>query len=350
MVPAPLDFTDEHVHKLFTSVLKDPPVRLSFFQLLKYILISPALVIVRWVVTWLLIATYWLVMKIVLFRFRRGDRPLPKYRTKVLFVFFRFMVRLIMFVNGYYWIEEIGTKPENSAKYIIVPNHSNWQDIMFMLTLFPPSFIAKSSTKNIPFVGGIAKSLRSIFVNRDDPLARQKVAEQIKLRAQEAREGKESIPLLVFAEGTTTPGHGLLTFKRGAFAPLVPVQPIIFRYGYNNCPQSWSTIHLFKQIARVMAQVYNKISVEYLPQVVPKEGESPEKFADRVRSIMADSMGVPVLPHSSTDKNLYEKWLAGSITTHELMIKTRGRVWETEEDLINPSFNKCVVNTSYGTL
>jgi hypothetical protein len=39
-------------------------------------------------------------------------------------------------------------------------------------------------------------------------------------------DGKTKVPFLIFAEGSTSNGEYLMSFKKGAFASLLPVQPM----------------------------------------------------------------------------------------------------------------------------
>jgi hypothetical protein len=39
-------------------------------------------------------------------------------------------------------------------------------------------------------------------------------------------DGKTKVPFLIFAEGATTNGEYLMSFKKGAFASLLPIQPL----------------------------------------------------------------------------------------------------------------------------
>ena len=45
---------------------------------------------------------------------------------------------------------------------------------------------------------------------------------------------------------------------------------------------------------RLLCQPVTPISVEFLPAVPALAGETPSQFADRVRSIMAARLGVPM--------------------------------------------------------
>ncbi|KAL0232897.1 hypothetical protein GEMRC1_011644 [Eukaryota sp. GEM-RC1] len=177
----------------------DGKLRLSFLQVLKYVFIAPFLVPTRFVVTWTLVSMYFSIMQlyriICLFL---PTRIHPIFRNLILFPIFRSFSRVILFVNGYMWITRKGRKPRSSANYIIVTApHQSWVDIYLLLSEFPPSFIAKAEVAKMPFVGSIAKNLNSIFVHREDPNARQKVAQELFNRRDHASD-PNSLPLAIF--------------------------------------------------------------------------------------------------------------------------------------------------------
>jgi lysophosphatidylcholine acyltransferase/lyso-PAF acetyltransferase len=45
--------------------------------------------------------------------------------------------------------------------------------------------------------------------------------------------------VLLFPEATTTNGRTLIHFKLGAFAPGLPIQPVVIRYPFVHFDNSW---------------------------------------------------------------------------------------------------------------
>ena len=101
---------------------------------------------------------------------------------------------------------------------IIVSNHVSFFD-MYMYLLVPenPSFLSKHSVKNLPVIGFFAKMHQTIFFNRKDKSERDRVLDIIGERVALAEQGKIS-PMVIFPEGTTENGRGLMKFKKGPFA------------------------------------------------------------------------------------------------------------------------------------
>jgi lysophosphatidylcholine acyltransferase / lyso-PAF acetyltransferase len=99
-------------------------------------------------------------------------------------------------------------------------------DILAQLYLLRPSpgYVAKVEMKKWPAFGYLSEvNLQSLFVKREgSPDGKAKVLQDIKHRQTEAAAGRAA-PLVIFPEGCTTNGSGIVTFKKGAFDSLLPV-------------------------------------------------------------------------------------------------------------------------------
>lgn len=76
------------------------------------------------------------------------------------------------------------------------------------------------------FFGACARGIQSIFVDRSSREDKDSVKDALKLRGKLINEGKRYPPILIFPEGTTSNGKYLISFKRGAFEPLLPIKII----------------------------------------------------------------------------------------------------------------------------
>mgnify|MGYP003651376010 CR=1 FL=1 len=114
-------------------------------------------------------------------------------------------------------------------------------------------------------------------------------------------------PIVIFPEATTTNTAAVISFKLGAFRPLVPVQPVTIRYFYVHHQPNWLPGQdLFYQW-RLLCQFVNFAEVTYLPAMAPHGGETAESFAERVRRVMATALNVPLTHHSYDDVVLLSK-------------------------------------------
>ena len=114
---------------------------------------------------------------------------------------------------------------------LYVSNHSSYLDITVFGALLGASFVAKAEVTRWPLFGLLAKLQRSVFVDRRLKSTRGQIAQ---IRARLARRDR----LIMFAEGTSSDGVGVLPFKSALFSvadvvikerPL-PVQPVTVAY------------------------------------------------------------------------------------------------------------------------
>jgi 1-acyl-sn-glycerol-3-phosphate acyltransferase len=101
----------------------------------------------------------------------------------------------------------LGPKPR-----MIVANHVSWSDILALASRETPCFVAKSEVAGWPVLGAFARVQDTIFVRRD---SRADVPRVNALMAQKMIGGED---VLLFGEGTSTDGAGVLSFKPSHFA------------------------------------------------------------------------------------------------------------------------------------
>ena len=111
----------------------------------------------------------------------------------------------------------------------IIGNHTVFMDILIHMYRQPPSHVAKAAVENLPFIGSIASACGCLYLDRGDGDSRKDMFTQIAERQQECEKGIYP-PLIIYPEGGTSNGTHLLKFKKGAFAGLRSVQPIIIKY------------------------------------------------------------------------------------------------------------------------
>jgi lysophosphatidate acyltransferase len=112
---------------------------------------------------------------------------------------------------------------------IFIANHQTELDVLLLGCMFPKycSVTAKSSLKNVPFLGWFMRASGTIFIDRKNS---KDAREAMKGAADEIQKKKQSV--FMFPEGTRSYAKepGLLPFKKGAFhlavqagVPIVPV-------------------------------------------------------------------------------------------------------------------------------
>jgi len=120
-----------------------------------------------------------------------------------------------------------GTPPGPGV--LLVANHRSYIDIAVIASAVPCSFLSKAEIADWPILGyGARRFANLVFVDRDDPLSRKRS------RSGVADILKQGVSVVVFPEGTTSAGPGVLPFRPGIFrmaaALEIPVAPVAVRY------------------------------------------------------------------------------------------------------------------------
>jgi 1-acyl-sn-glycerol-3-phosphate acyltransferase len=108
-------------------------------------------------------------------------------------------------------IEVRGQAP--AAPFFLVCNHLSYIDIIALSTQLDCVFIAKSDIADWPLVGTLAKSVGTIFINRD---SFQDIPRVITLIEEAMSEGHG---VVLFPEGTSTSGESILPFSPALLEP-----------------------------------------------------------------------------------------------------------------------------------
>ncbi|WP_156386826.1 lysophospholipid acyltransferase family protein [Aureimonas sp. Leaf454] len=126
-------------------------------------------------------------------------------------------------------------RPCTDRPLLLVANHQSWADILALGAVTELSFIAKAEVRSWPIFGWLARLQRTVFVAREE---RGRTAEQADAIADRLSAGDA---MVLFAEGTTSDGNGILPFKTALFgaaqaalrrsqADSVAVQPVAVAY------------------------------------------------------------------------------------------------------------------------
>lgn len=124
------------------------------------------------------------------------------------FYFFNLAIKSIRFVLNIR-VKYHGKPPREPG--LILSNHRSYIDIVLIPSKTPYVIVAKKEVSRWPVIGLAAKAIKVIFVDRDSAQNRKKVREQIINRL------KEGLSVLIYPEGTTFEGPGILPLKPGMF-------------------------------------------------------------------------------------------------------------------------------------
>ncbi|KAJ7523925.1 hypothetical protein O6H91_18G069100 [Diphasiastrum complanatum] len=228
-------------------------------------------------------------------------KPFSTWRRALLWPT-RFCARVALFALGYYWIEVKGRPASREQAPIIVSNHISFVDPVYVFYSHMPVIVSARENLSLPIVGVFLRALQIIPVDRTSSTSRHNAGSQVRQRAIDNRWPH----IMLFPEGTTTNGKALISFKAGAFAPGLPVQPIVVQYPHARVSPAWVDIALPNLLFRLMTQFVNFMKVEYLEVVEPtiRELSHPSEYAHRVRKLMAQALNVVCTEHTFVDVKL----------------------------------------------
>ena len=205
----------------------------------------------------------------------------------------------------------------SDQKYsLIISNHIGLFDVILVMYLYQPGFIAKKSVSNYPFFGSVAKGLNCLFVDRENENARKKIMEDIYIKQKNFLEGKSLSPLAIFPEGTTTSNRNILKFKKGAFYHLLPIKPQIIQTN-QNAPLhiACGVQNIFFHTWKIMAYACSELYYIDMPVIRPTQymfekyshlgKEKWEIFAEVTRKIYCEIGGFKESNLGYRDDHLY---------------------------------------------
>ena len=194
-----------------------------------------------------------------------------------------FIVRSALFCMGFYYINYKNAhliKQSINNNAIVVYNHISMVDILLLLVLYPFAIIGFNHGKICKI---FVEASNGIIINTKAKNQTQKIIDHVNCKKS---------TLLIAPEGHMTNGNYILPFKKGAFLPLVPIQPVVLKYHYKFLNPFYGLENPYFIVYRLFTQIINFASVEVLPLVYPNIDETPEDFGERVRTIMANKLNI----------------------------------------------------------
>ena len=156
-----------------------------------------------------------------LIAFFRGRRITAQQRAE----WMHFCGRIVLAALGIRYRVE-GRLPAGNT--LIVANHLSYLDIVIASAALPCAFVAKQEIGNWLFFGPLSKMGGAIFVDRSNRASSWETADEMAERLA------QSVPVVLFPEGTSTAGSEVIRFHSTLFAPAVegrlPVAPAAVFY------------------------------------------------------------------------------------------------------------------------
>lgn len=215
-------------------------------------------------------------------------------------------------------------------------NHQSWIDNIIAVILFQPAFLIKAEIKKVPIVNEVLAGLEVGYVERQATKEQREAAiEEIIQRQKLIESDMAQKQMMIYPEGTQSNGEFLMPFKRGAFAGLNSVIPVVMSYdnpAYR--ANAWESLGFKDHLVITLMgfSLWSTCTVHQLPPFMPNEylfkthadkGSSEwEIYAWAVRDAMSKVSGKPLIEVDPKDKVIYKDLMTGKIDSVEKNGKT----------------------------
>jgi 1-acyl-sn-glycerol-3-phosphate acyltransferase len=169
----------------------------------------------------------------------------------------------------------------------VFPNHLSYADIVILLALYPLRFLSNHVVERTPFVGGVARAIGTVFVDRGDRASRADARREL----AEALAERDHPALVLFPEGRIGEGRMLHPLRRGAFevaaAGSVPYLLCAIRY---NAPDTvrWRRGEPFLSAVWRLARHRGPLTADlaFLGGVHPSPADDPDRLVRQAEKLL----------------------------------------------------------------
>jgi len=155
------------------------------------------------------------------------------------------------------------------ASGLIVSNHLSYLDVMVFSSLAPCAFVSKREVRSWPLFGLAAKLSGTVFVDRARVADTHRVADEL---AQALSSG---VPCVLFPEGTSSDGSGVLPFRspllEAAVRSAQPISPAHIRYSADDADVAqeicyWGDMTFVPHLLRMLSKRSILADVRFAPE------------------------------------------------------------------------------------
>ena len=197
-------------------------------------------------------------------------------------------------------LQRDGIDPGRTGR-LALANHVSWMDIFAINAIIPSRFIAKAEIGKWPLLGALVSGGGTLYIER----GRRHAVAAMNRRVREHLKLGETI--VVFAEGTTTDGSGLLPFHSNVIAPALDVDaeiwPLAIRYTERG---KWSAaaafineMGLFTSLAQILVADRLVVEVALLPPILKSDATNRHAIARAARAAISQHLGFADVPANS---------------------------------------------------
>ncbi|XP_054524387.1 lysophosphatidylcholine acyltransferase 2 isoform X3 [Pan troglodytes] len=199
--------------------------------------------------------------------------PITGWRRKITQTALKFLGRAMFFSMGFIVAVKGKIASPLEAPVFVAAPHSTFFDGIACIVAGLPSMVSRNENAQVPLIGRLLRAVQPVLVSRVDPDSRKNTINEIIKR-------------------TTSGGEW-------------PQEPSFQEF---QCSQSSSDTQTscIQLCMLTFCQLFTKVEVEFMPVQVPNDEEKndPVLFANKVRNLMAEALGIPVTDHTYEDCRL----------------------------------------------
>ena len=200
-------------------------------------------------------------------------------------------------------LQRDGIDPARTGR-LALANHVSWMDIFAINAMLPSRFIAKAEIGKWPLLGVLVSRAGTLYIERG---RRHAVAAMNKTLREHLKLGET---IVVFAEGTTTDGSGLLPFHSNVIAPALNIDaeiwPIAIRYterGKRSLAAPFiGEMGLFTSLGQILVADQLIVEVTVLPPISKSDAANRHAIARAARAAISEQLGFTDSPPTA-DRN-----------------------------------------------
>lgn len=184
-----------------------------------------------------------------------------------------------------------------NKNYLIVCNHMSYLDVMLMASVMPCVFVTSVDMGETKFLGTMAEMGGAIFIERRN---RERVDADRSTMANALRKGHN---VVIYPEGTSTNGSGVLPFKKSLLTAAVEggvdIQPVVLRYTeINGEPFSeknrdvvcwYGDMPFVSHLTRVLSLKSWKAELRFLSPIAVHPNSTRDELAEKSHRLIAQT-------------------------------------------------------------
>jgi len=154
----------------------------------------------------------------------------------------------------------------------IVSNHVSWLDAVIYIKNIRPAFAPSAEFRNVPLLSTLINVIDSIYIPRGGSEEKKAIALQaIRDRQTLIEDTGKYAPFLIYAEGGTSNGTGIIKFKKGAFFSEKTIRPMFLKYRDSTVSPAFDTMEFLPLVILTLCWACYHCDVCVMPDIQPND-------------------------------------------------------------------------------